>query len=362
MSVHEIKTLYPYKFAYVDKAGHVIIDASDYQAVGPFSEGLATVWSVNAGWGFIDKTGKIAIGAQFQRAHDFSEGLAGVSIGGLWGFIDKTGRVVIKPQYLSVSSFSEGIAVVVRDSPDEASPFLAKDHTIQNETSSEYIASLTKAPIPFRNADKAQQRGENETSFIDRTGKTIVTLNMDKLRLDIHERPRFSEGLINVYDSSTGKVGFIDKTGNFVIEPIYDQGAGFSEGLARVAVAESGEEKIGFIDHKGQFAIAPQFNTDADFSRNSTDFSEGLASLTEGLRPTVTEEAKFAYIDKQGKIVLPTSFFYAGRFRDGVASVYDDLKNKYGFINKNGTVVIPIKYDSVSDFSEGLAYVAILTN
>ncbi len=121
---------------------------------------------------------------------------------------------------------------------------------------------------------------------------------MDDLQLNIYENARFSEGLIAAYDPAKSKDGFIDKTGKFVIEPKFDKAGTFSEGLARVAIVEDGEEKLGFIDHSGQFVISPIFNTDIDFRRNSTDFSEGLASLTEGLRPTITEEAKFVYIDK----------------------------------------------------------------
>ena len=103
--------------------------------------------------------------------------------------------------------------------------------------------------------------------------------------------------------------------------------------------------------------IPPKFNTDADFRRNSTDFSEGLASLTEGLRPTVTEEARFVYIDKSEAIVLFTDFFYAGPFRDGMAIVYSNESNKWGFIDKSGKVVVPLQYDLAYDFSEGLACV-----
>jgi hypothetical protein len=58
-----------------------------------------------------------------------------------------------------------------------------------------------------------------------------------------------------------------------------------------------GEEKLGFIDHSGQFVIPPIFNTDVDFGRNSTDFSEDWASVSENLRPTITEMEKFVYID-----------------------------------------------------------------
>jgi hypothetical protein len=239
-----------FKYLYIDKMGRVIIDAGKYDGAGDFSDGLATVYLEDKGWGFIDKTGKEVIKPQFEGAGIFSEGLAGVQVKDKWGFIDKAGHVVIKPQYSFINSFSEGGAVVVKG---------------------------------------------NDVMLINRAGQTIFSRSMDDLQLDVYEGARFSEGLIAAYDPVRTKTGFVDKTGKFVIEPKFDKAGTFSEGMARVAIVEDGEEKIGFIDHSGQFVILPIFNTDIDFRRNSTDFSEGLASLSEGLRPTITEEEKFVY-------------------------------------------------------------------
>jgi hypothetical protein len=217
---------------------------------------------------------KVWVMTRFEQADNFSEGLAVVQVRGSWGFIDKTGRLVIEPKYEWCCGFSEGVAVVMKT---------------------------------------------NEVLLIDESGQTILSRSMDDLQLNIYEDARLSEGLIDAYDCTKSKTGFIDKTGNFVIEPKFDNAGPFSEGLARVTVTEGGEEKFGFIDHSGQFVIPPIFNTDADFRRNSTDFSEDWASVTENLRPTITEEEKFVYIDKKGAIALFTDFFYAGPFREGLA-------------------------------------------
>lgn len=45
-------------------------------------------------WGYIDKTGKVVIEPQFDRAAGFSEGLAFVWIGNKGGWIDKTGNII----------------------------------------------------------------------------------------------------------------------------------------------------------------------------------------------------------------------------------------------------------------------------
>ena len=277
---------------------------------------MAAVYLADKGWGYIDKTGKVVIEPQFEMAGSFSEGLAGVEIDGKSGFIDKTGQIVIEPQYDVVSKFNEGVAVAVKG---------------------------------------------DEVLLIEKSGRVILSRDVNELDLSLDEEPRLSEGVIAAYDHAESQVGFINKSGEFIIEPVYGQAGPFSEGLARVLTYDAeGEEKVGFIDHSGRFVIAPGFNTDANFQRNSTDFSEGLAGLTEGFRPTITERGKFVFIDKKGSIVLSTNFAYAGPFRQGVALVYDAGTNKWGYIDKSGKVIIPVQYDLAGDFSEGLAYTAIL--
>ena len=44
---------------------------------------------------------------------DFSEGLARVKIKGKWGFIDKTGCLAIEPRFRFANFFREGLAPVM---------------------------------------------------------------------------------------------------------------------------------------------------------------------------------------------------------------------------------------------------------
>lgn len=62
--------------------------------------------------GYIDKTGKVVISPQFDRAREFFEGLATAKFGGKWGYIDKSGKYVINPQFDWAEEFSEGLAPV----------------------------------------------------------------------------------------------------------------------------------------------------------------------------------------------------------------------------------------------------------
>ncbi|HEV2861439.1 MAG TPA: WG repeat-containing protein [Pyrinomonadaceae bacterium] len=352
--------IYSHRNLYIDKTGKVVIDASRYEKVRSFSGGLAAVYRSGRGWGFINQTGTVVIEPRFQNVLDFSEGVAGVQVADKWGFMDEEGRVVIQPAYESVNPFSEGVAVVVKDASATASRPSSTGKAAQGEASRSELITLSDSFNGRHPDEQCARDGSAEILLIDKSGRTILSLSQYMIEPGDIENAGFSDGLMNVYDCSKSKYGYIDKVGKFIIEPRYDQAAPFSEGVAKVATGSEGsEEKIGFIGRGGRFVIPPKFNTDGDFQRNSTNFSEGLASLTEGLQPTFTKEAKFVYIDKAGAVVLLTDFFYAGPFRSGIASVYDEEKNKWGFIDRTGRVVIPLQYDLVEGFSEGLAHVTV---
>ena len=302
--------------AYIDKSGKTVIDASRYETAGDFSDGLAPVKVLRQGWGFIDKTGSLVIAPKFESTLGFKEGFAPVLVAGKWGFINKDGSLVIANQFDWVAHFSEGVAIVERPKPGADSEFLV----------------------------------------IDTTGQILANLDEKKLSVDI-DNARFSEGLLAVFSQEKKARGYINKSWEFVIPPQFAWAAPFSEGLARVAISDDEMEKLGFIDNKGKFVVPPTFHTDYDFQRNSSDFSEGLAALSEGLNPSQTKAETFAYLDKMGQIVLATEFFYAGEFHDGLATVYNAEQDRWGFIDKTGKVAIPVEYQGVNDFSEGLALV-----
>lgn len=73
--------------------------------------GLFPIPAPGQKWGYIDRTGKIAIQPQFEAAQPFSEGLAAVK-SGKWGYINTKGEFVINPQFDGADRFSEGLAFV----------------------------------------------------------------------------------------------------------------------------------------------------------------------------------------------------------------------------------------------------------
>jgi hypothetical protein len=207
------------------------------------SEDLKPVRTSRGKWGYVDNRNALVINPQFDSAKRFSEGLAPAALGKKFGYIDSTGRFVIEPQFAYAEPFSEGLALVFLD---WGINFLGR---------AEGFTFFVRA------------------GYIDRTGKTLI-------------KPRFVENARS-----------------------------FSEGLAAFQAGTDythGQSKWGYLDKQGNWAIQPQFDI-------GDDFSEDLAAVSGHLQGR--EGEYWGYIDKSGKIVIPLKFDRALPFAAGLAKV-----------------------------------------
>lgn len=154
----------------------------------------------------------------------------------------------------------------------------------------------------------------------------------------------FSEGLCLA--SKDGLVGYTDKTGNWIIPPIYSYGKPFSDGLGRVTTTD---KKVLYLDKTGNVVL--EF---ADgYSRSI--FSDGISLVGKGGNQYMFSPDN-ALMDKSGKYIADFN-------------VYDDFNhcqegmivvkkyNKYGVIDKTGKVIVEPSFDNIYSFSEGFAAV-----
>ncbi|EGT3377094.1 WG repeat-containing protein [Campylobacter coli] len=123
-----------------------------------------------------------------------------------------------------------------------------------------------------------------------------------------------------------GQWSFLDKNGEIIAKPEFDDIWSFWEGLAGVRL----NGKYGFIDRSGKIVIEPKFD-------DIWSFWEGLAGV--GLN------GKYGFIDRSGKIVIEPKFDGVGNFSEGLAGV--ELNGKWGFIDKSGKIVIEPKFDDI---------------
>jgi TonB family protein len=280
---------------------------------------------VDGKWGYVDRTGKLAVNPLYDQADDFSDGMGRVRIGSKFGFVRADGSLAVTPQFDSVWRFSEGLAGV---------------------------------------------KANGKWGYIDRTGKLAVSPRFDHAE-------GFSEGLALVEQG--GKLGYADKAGEIVITPQFDCGMTFSQGLAPVEVAG----RWGYVNKVGEYIINPQFGLALPFSeslaviqigdllaadcrwayidmsgmvvisRTGMDFSEGLAATP--------DEDKWGYVDKTGKYVISPQFDAAQDFSEGLACVRigDESTGRWGYIGREGKFTINPRFDSASSFTGGVARVVV---
>ena len=286
------------KYGYIDKTGKFVVNPQ-YDAALPFSEGLAAV-VIDKKTGFIDTTGKVVIPPQFdpvQRRGDlwfysYSEGLAAVSLGQKCGYVDKSGKFVVNPQYKECMQFYERLAPVrVEDQWGYIDP-----------TGKIVINPQFEKAFPFTEGLALVKMGK-KWGYIDKTGKYVINPQFDQAT------PFSSEGLAGVLVGN--KWGSIDKTGKMVINPQFDGNylttpdgeifaeilvrdigrVTFSDGLAAVRVGE----KSGYIDKSGNYVINPQFDL-------ALPFVGGLALVAVGHGPG-DPGSYIGWIDKKGTFV-----------------------------------------------------------
>lgn len=296
-------------------------------------------------WGFKDIENNIIIDSIYDYALDFNESKAAVKKGNKWGFINQLGAVCSDFIYDKAESYSDGMAAVMSISED-------------------YVFFQEK--ISFL----------HKWGFINHDGDLTVSFQYNEVR-------RYSEGLAMVtsivnysegmqYFQKKYKYGFIDKSGNVIIE--------FRDLVSSYGYENSWSyhnDPFVFIDDRCKIFISSSassvikpFNQDAIINKSGDvilsnfnyniikSYSEGLsavAMVSESLdfEGNKCFKFKWGFVDKNGNEIINCKFDNVGSFKEGLAPVCID--DKWGFINKSGSIVIGCKFRSVRQFSEGLA-------
>lgn len=211
--------------------------------------------------------------------------------------------------------------------------------------------------------------GNSSGPFIDATGKQVLGDELDRV-WDFHE------GLAAALKAFGGSSpwGYIDRTGAWAISPRFPSYPGglvsdFSEGRAAIEM----ENKVGYVDRTGQFVIPLQFAAGKSFSDGaavvaisgpcsyavfggcfpsikSAPFTGPSANRSESL-----PACRWSYIDKSGQRLFDADFEEAGDFHEGLAAV--QVAGKWGYVDKRGIFLVTPRYLSAEPFSGGLAFV-----
>jgi hypothetical protein len=287
---------------------------------------------VNGTAGYINDRGKLIIPARFENALPFSEGLAAVRHEGRWGYIDRSGKEVIPYLFQSAESFHGGVAIVNTGLPEHPVGLIDASGAFVVQPSFRFI---TAADGPNGLLLAQKEPGEKPT-FYDRAGNRALG--------PYQQAFPFAQDRARV-ENDAGE-WIIDSTGNFLPKKsVFLDATHYSDGL----IAVRGNGKVGYMDLGGQIAIEPRYDAGGAFA-------EGLAPVQLG--------GRWLFIDKSGATVakLPEEVVFALPLSDGLSLVTGELgpgAKKFGYVNKEGKWAVKPAWDDAQPFRDGLAYVGI---
>jgi hypothetical protein len=215
---------------------------------------------------------------------------------------------------------------------------------------------------------RLQLEDRDNVVFLDTRGREAIR------RSDLEQAHEFQDGRAAVLDRQTNRWGFLAPDGSFAIPPRFHDGEDtnigfFSEGLAAVQV----DGKVGYIDKAGNWVIERQFAKGYEFHEGYAVVVTGgpchyvpaeaccrfidFAPYSRRAHPGRTPPCAFALIDRSGRQTTSRTFAYLRRLSEGTAAFLEG--NKWGYINTDGEIVIPASFDDAEPFSEGRALVRI---
>ena len=316
-------------WGYIDRTGALAVPPR-FLAARPFHEGRAAVRTAD-GWGFVDPAGRLAVAPVWADVSDFAGGRARVSVqtesGARDGFVDAEGARVLADA-LEAYDFAGGLAPVrrqVRYTPfgvrllrpvgaTDVGPWtlVGPDGAEVARLDAAAVASGSVAPsgavlFPFSRAAGPFARAT--WGWLDAAGGEAIAPRFDAVG-------GFAEGLAPAAEG--GRFGFVDEAGAFRIPPRFEVAVPFSDGRARVRL----DGRWGFVRADGAFAGAPEWD-------GALDATDGRAAVLRG--------DVWGYLGADGALALPLRYAFATPFRNGLARVRD--ADGAALIDTTGAVV-----------------------
>ncbi|MFN0264822.1 WG repeat-containing protein [Tepidamorphus sp. 3E244] len=210
--------------------------------------------------------------------------------------------------------------------------------------------------------------------FIDRSGNWVVQPTYESVY-------RGADGRFGI--KQDGLWGYIATSGDVVIEPKYKEIRAFNEGVARVREADDAwffifpdgtrESDITFLDASDRADGLSMVKIKADYGTpwmilnpRGAPFDvwglpqkdlKGFHAFSEGFARGITD-AGVVYVDAEGKTLFDGNPILGGRdFSEGLAAGSDG--RKWGYFDKDAKTVIGLGLDGARDFSQGVAPAAL---
>ena len=311
------------------------------------------------------------IGARYEDAGVFTDGLAPVKSNGKWGCIDEMGRVVVPFNYTFIHNFSDNVAVAVTESASENYIrykywLLKKDGSRVPLTYFEEYEAVTQQYEKVWYPEDGSYDFKNEAAyaydgvmafdgraFNTNTGKAI---EINKSDLDaLFKRAKQCFG-----SNESPDFYFVTANGNPCVDGIIPMCIESSDVWACVLVNKDGHIVKDYIDKINMVKNSDGWGYDKlEVLDRLTAPKDGL--VVAAMYDVLYDTYKFGAFDYATGdwVIKPTysgfRYYLSGTFFSNGLWIVQNEAGLYGAVDKKGNAVIPLKYDFLNVFNQGLA-------
>ncbi|WP_338812403.1 WG repeat-containing protein [Bernardetia sp. Wsw4-3y2] len=365
------------KYGLMDEKGQVILPPT-YSMIMPFENGVAKV-QLGQSFGIIDNTGKVILPLEYEYIGSFENNMAlvvkGQKVGvttnkgkiiiepqyerlsiengvirarkdGKWGIIDTQNKPILPFEYQYISTFSENVAIIRKNN---LWGFLSNQNNVpkiilEPSIKADFINEIRNGMAKVSSERYIEEDGYGtknafykKNGIIKTNGDWVLELNYSFIEDDI-----FEAGQELVLIEENNKVGYADKTGKIIVEPLYDAiESNFSEiYFAKKGISEVKKNNlIGYINHEGKQILPLEFSKVAGFY--------GIYDVKDAVTVAQKQNKKYGTIDRHNNTIIPFEYDFIGMDERNDTLSFVKQNNNWGVINPFGKTVIPIRYSSV---------------
>lgn len=255
------------KWGVLDPDGEWTVDCT-YDFISPVTDKLNRLTEAGEDLRILDKKGVVQsfFTDEVEAARAIEDGVLPVQSGGSWKYYDSVASEFILGNYEDAASFADGIAAV---------------------------------------------KENGSWRLIDKNGNVTGSSLFEDIKL-YDSGEYFHDGVFVA--KAEGSYGLYNQKGEFVAGiPCTDMDVYIDGGIAY----QDQNGTWGFMNKKGEVMIAPQFE-------NAKSFSNGLAA--------VCMEGQWGFIDQSGKLVIDCQFLDTGYFTSGGVCFVSKLTDEYYMI------------------------------
>lgn len=327
-------------------------------------------------YGVLNITGKELIPIEYSYLVTYpKDRVAKAEKDGKYGFIDLKGNWLFE-KIKSVYTFYGCNNGMIRCKVNNKYGYLDLKGNEVIVTKYDYAEDFNDDGIARVGVSNSDTKYKTLYGYINKKGEVVIPLKYESLAF-------FMNDAAYAKDPETNRYGFLDKTGKWILNPVYLLASSGFDDNGGVWVKMT-DDKYHYINKAGK-----DFGTLDSIGNDTKQFKDGYSVVTNTSYPYVLidqtgktlktiddvdaiysfseniagykskKTSLYGFIDINGNKISNPDFTGFNGFSDGLAKVSKNIngKSRNGYINTKGETVFPFEYETAGSFGDGWALV-----